>query len=272
FIEDIVQALELSGAIMLPKSIFLRATNNKVFMEKLRELYFPEQAVLFATQAFGCLDELTRAKIDAMEFPVIVKTAQGASGSGVFLAHDPSELLRVAKKVSRTRYIGEELWDIGRYFKHTGYRRESLYRKRFIVQKFIPGLKNDWKVYVFGSMYYIFFRPILKHRLFKASGGGYHNYAYGDQAQFPQGIFDYAKGIYDKLAVPHVSLDIAFDGQKFYLLEFQSLYFGTAGIINSNCYYSQKDGNTWAPRFKKNTIESVFAGSIHDFVMKEKDR
>jgi len=209
FIEDIVFSLELRGACMLPKYIFLRATNNKVFMEKLRELFIPEQAVLFATLTFGCAEELFEYGMNRIKFPVIIKTAEGSSGKGVFLAYDENELSRIIKKVSRSKNLWQEVWNIGRSLRYKGYKRESLFRKRFILQNFIPDLKNDWKIYVFGSKYYIFYRPILKHRKFKASGGGYHNYTYGEKAQFPTGIFDFAKRVYDTLDVPHLSLDVA---------------------------------------------------------------
>ncbi|HEY5498799.1 MAG TPA: hypothetical protein VIK20_00300 [Bacteroidales bacterium] len=270
FIEDIVLALELSGAKTMPKFIFLRATNNKVFMEKLREFYFPEEAKKFATMSFGSADELNDTLIKKLKFPLIVKSAEGASGKGVFLAHDKTELLHQVKKISRTKDLKHEAWDVGRAIKHNGYKRESLFRRKFILQNFIPNLKNDWKIYVFGSRYYIFFRPILKHRKFKASGGGYQNYTYGENAKFPVGIFDFAKRIYEKLHVPHVSLDVAFDGEEFYLLEFQSVYFGTAGIVKSNCYFSCAEDNKWKPIFEKQKIENVYANSIKEFISKIK--
>jgi glutathione synthase/RimK-type ligase-like ATP-grasp enzyme len=268
FVEDIVLSLELSGAKMLPKFIFLRATNNKVFMEKLREIYFPKEARKFATMSFGSADELNDSMIKKLKFPVIVKSAEGASGQGVFLAQNEAQLLQNVKKISRTKNLRQEAWDIGRAIKHKGYKRESLFRRKFILQKFIPNLINDWKIYVFGSRYYIFFRPILKHRKFKASGGGYQNYSYGENAKFPEGIFDFAKRIYEKLHVPHVSLDIAYDGTDFYLLEFQSVYFGTAGIVKSNCYFSCAEDNKGQPIFEKRSIENVYANSIKEFISK----
>jgi len=269
FIEDIVLSLEIGGAIMLPKFIFLRATNNKVFMEKLREIYFPEEANKFVTKGFGSIDELGDTTLKTLKYPVIIKAAEGSSGEGVFLAHNETELLQKAKKISRTKNTMQEAWDVGRSIKHAGYKKESLYRKKFILQKFVPDLKNDWKIYIFGSKYYIFFRPILKHRKFKASGGGYHNYGYGENAKFPEGIFDYAKRIFEKLNVPNVSLDIAYDGKDFYMFEFQSVYFGTAGIVKSNAYFTCDDGKSWHPRFEKHTIEKVYASSVKDYICKK---
>ena len=70
--------------------------------------------------------------------------------------------------------------------------------------------------------------------------------------------------------VPHVSLDVAFDWEEFYLLEFQSVYFGTAGIVKSNCYFSCAEDNKWKPIFEKQKIENVYANSIKEFISKIK--
>lgn len=268
FIEDIVLSLELAGARMIPKYSFLRATNNKVFMEKLRELYFSEEFDKFNTQTFGCADELINSKMRSLQFPVIVKTAEGSSGHGVFLAQNEIELSRIVKKISRTRNYSHEIWDIGRASRHKGYKKESLFRKKYIVQKFVAGLKNDWKILVYGQKYYIVFRPVLEHRKFKASGCGLNNCNFGTSVKFPIGIFDFAKQVFDKLNVPHVSLDIAFDGQKFYLLEFQCVFFGTSGVINSDCYYTNPEGKKWLPIFDKLSIENVYASSIKEYIDK----
>ncbi len=105
----------------------------------------------------------------------------------------------------------------------------------------------------------------MKGRGIKASGGGYDNYFYGIQAKAPDGIFDFAKSIFDALNVPHLSIDLAFDGSSFYLIEFQCLYFGTAGIPYSNEYFVKID-NGWAPVSRKYDVEKVYVDSIIRFI------
>jgi hypothetical protein len=260
YIEDIVLGLQLAGARVIPDFKYLRANNNKVFMEILRDQLADPAHKNIAARGFGTYEEFSRQQADK-EVPRVVKSAEGASGKNVYLASDKNMLVKLVKKVSRTKDIFYELWDLGRSFKHKGYQRDSRYRRKFIVQDFIPGLQNDWKMYVFGQRYYIFYRPIFKKRVFKASGGGYDNYYYGTRAPQPAGIFDFARSVYEGLKVPHVSLDIGYDGKSFYLFEFQCLYFGTAGILYSDAYYTF-DKNIWQPHPEKFEPEKVYADSI----------
>lgn len=264
YIEDIVYGLELAGAIVIPGYKYLHANNNKVFMEILRNQSSLNEIKNIASYHFGSLVEI-KTKLDTLKYPLVFKLAEGASGSNVKLVKSKKDLIKTVKKYCRTRYLQEDLWDLGRSGKHKGYIKESLYRQKFILQEFIPNLVNDWKIYVFYDKYYIFYRPVFEHREFKASGGGYDNYFYGINAQAPEGIFDYAELIYNKLGVPNVSLDIAFDGKFFYLIEFQSVYFGTAGILYSNEYFIKNKGE-WIYEQNEKDIEKVYVHSITEYV------
>lgn len=264
YIEDIVYGLELAGGLMIPPFKYLRANNNKVMMEILRDTVPALRMNDLRSWKFGTLEELVAATKN-LPFPCVLKSAAGASGKGVALAGNPRELIRKARRISRTRNLEFEARDRGRALKHHGYWRESLYREKFIVQEFIPDLRNDWKVYVFGEKLYVFFRPILKGRGIKASGGGYGNYFYGKEAKTPEGLFDFAWSVFASLNIPHASLDIAFDGKNFYLLEFQALYFGTAGILNSEHYFLKENG-VWQPRINSRDIEQVYVESIAQFL------
>ena len=267
FIEDIILGLELSGAITIPSFKYLRAHNNKVFMEALRNIELPQFKTGLASHFFGTLEELEQS-VNSLSFPCVLKTAGESSGRGVYLTKNQRDLLAKAKKISRSKYLRSEWWDFGRSLKHKGYIKESRYRRKFIVQDFIPGLKNDWKIYIFGNRYYIFYRPILKGRGIKASGGGYDNYTYGSEAPKPEGIFEFARSVFNSLDVPHLSIDVAYDGENFYLIEFQALYFGTAGIAYSNDYYSFID-NKWVARKEKLEQEKVYTDSIVHFLQRK---
>lgn len=262
YIEDIIYGLSLNGFNVIPTYKFLRANNNKVFMHILHDNYNLDQKMKAKT--FGCLEEL-HASIRNISFPTVIKSAEGASGRGVFLAETPELLFNYAKKITRTKNALFELWDFVRAKRHKGYIRESKYRKKFIIQNFIPGLKNDWKIYIFGQKLYIFYRPILKGRGIKASGGGYDNYSYALNANAPKGLFDFAWEIYKKLDIPHISMDIAFDDKNFYLLEFQALYFGTAGIPYSDGYFYYIN-QSWKFKEEILDIEKVYADSIIHYI------
>ena len=115
-----------------------------------------------------------------LHIPSIIKGYYGAMGRNVFLARSSDDLVRIIKRnVSSGSSVLLRIREHIRRFKHHGYQRDSFYRGRFIVQKFIPGLNNDWKVYFFGGRGYVFNRPVFPEREFRASGGGYDNYRYG---------------------------------------------------------------------------------------------
>ncbi|QKX03911.1 hypothetical protein HN014_02980 [Aquimarina sp. TRL1] len=267
YIEDIIYALELSGAKVIPEYKHLRANNNKVFMELYRDsLQLTEN---IKSVVFGSLKDI-EMHLDTIEYPVVFKTSGGASGTGVSLVSSEKELLRKIKSESPRNYKMDAK-DQLRALKHKGYIKESVYRKKFVLQQFIPDLVNDWKVYFFGEKLYIFKRPILSGRGIKASGGGYDNYYYGLEAEAPPGLFDFAFDIFQKLEVPHVSIDIAYDGTNFYLIEFQSLYFGTAGIPYSEGYFRKmKEG--WRFIEQKLEVEKVFADSIIRYLSHQSDQ
>ena len=264
YIEDIVLSLQEVGARVVPRYSILRANNNKVFMEAMRNILLNEND--FNSKHFGSLKDLLLV-IDTLNFPSVFKRAEGSSGKGVYLVKSKQDLIKKAKSIKNYSYIKQDIKDFIRSFKHEGYKKESIYRNKFILQQFIPNLKNDWKVYVFGKKIYVFNRPIFKNRGFRASGGGYDNYLYGLDAKIPDGLCEFAFDIFEKLDIPHASLDVAFDGNKFYLFEFQGLYFGTAGIPYSKGYYA-KQNNIWSFVEKKLSIEEVYSDSIVEYLEK----
>lgn len=263
FIEDIIYFLELKGANIIPSYKFLRANNNKVFMELLRKKLGDQWGDKLKLWVFGTLEEMEKI-INEFNFPIVVKTAAGAMSRGVSLASNKKEFLKKAKIIGRTVNFKQDLKDYLRAYLHKGYIKESLYRNKFIVQQFIPSLKSDYKVLIFGERYYIFERPVSKND-FRASGSGNANYIYGSNVSCPNGIFDYAKHVFEQANVPHLSIDIAFDGKQFYLLEFQAVYFGTVGHVKSDGFYVNNEG-IWEFQNQIIDIEKVYAESIDTFL------
>jgi len=270
YIEDIVLSLSLAGAEVIPRFEFLRANNNKVFMELLRCILPEDMRGNLVSSHYGTLEELTAGKVE-IEYPVVVKGFSGAMGRNVFLAHNEKELKKtIRKKVLSESPLRFRIKEYLRQVRHKGYRRDSFYRGRFVVQKFVPGLKNDWKVYFFGNKAFVFYRPIFAERVFRASGGGYDNYLYGRDADIPEGMLDFGWKLFRQLRVPNISMDIAWDGVRFYLLEFQCIYFGTAGILRkySSEYWLRKN-DSWELNDNDGCIEKVYAESIGWFMENE---
>lgn len=253
FIEDIVLGLQLKGAIVIPDHRFLRANNNKVFMEILRDQSDYQDMHSIESKKFGNLREL---KERAEEGKFVIKQAAGAMSKGVMLAENKKELIGNARKITRTRYCWAELWDLKNKIKHKGYRMDSRHRKKFIIQNFIEGLDRDWKVLIYGNRYYILERKTRKND-FRASGSGMFSYT----KELPEGILDFASAVYESMNVPHLSMDIAFDGSTFYLLEFQAVFFGSKTLEWSEFYFMPGE-KEWEIVEERSELEKVYAESI----------
>jgi len=259
YIEDIIYGLELSGARVIPSFKYLRANNNKVFMEILRDQLELPSVKNLKSYHFGTLEECLK-KADLFEYPVVIKGATGAMSRNVMLARSKDELIKKVKKLSRTKNYKEELKEIIRKFKYEGYKKQSKYRNKFIIQNFIPDLQNDWKLLVYGKKCYALYRCNRKDD-FRASGSGIFNF----KKELPKNLLNFAYSIKKFFKVPHISLDIAFDDKNFYLIEFQVVYFGTTTIVKSPFYF-ELDKNKW--KFKKETsiLEKVYVESIIEYL------
>jgi glutathione synthase/RimK-type ligase-like ATP-grasp enzyme len=261
YIEDIILALEMNNYNVIPSFKYLRANNNKVFMEFLRSKHLKND--ILQGRSFCALEEIKREELN---FPLVMKKAEGAMSRGVFLIQNFSDLKDKIKFLSETSMkskIKEEL----RVIRHKGYRRESASISKIILQSFVPHLSGDFKVLIFGQRYYVVHRNNRKND-FRASGSGQKNYLFGSNAVIPKGLFDYCESIYNSFDCPNISLDVAFDEKKFYLIEFQGVYFGTGGHNKSNGYYI-KQKNQWIFTKEVIPLEQVYAESMDQFFRRQ---
>lgn len=257
YVEDVIFGLELEGANVIPAFKYLRAHNNKVFMEILRKNLGLDLRNELNTYHFGAIDELKKFE-QKISYPVVLKGATGSMSKNVFIARDRKELFKNSKKLSKSCYFFYDIKDILRKFRHKGYKRESKYRQKFIVQEFIPNLKNDWKVVVFGSRFYVLYREVRKND-FRASGS--KKFRFNEDNLIPEGLLDFAQQFYFKLKVPWVSLDIIKKNKFFYVVEFQTIYFGTSTHLKSNGYFF-KNGNKWEKKHEILDLEKVYVDSL----------
>jgi hypothetical protein len=259
FIEDIIYYLELCRALVIPAFKYLRANNNKVFMELLRHQINNDALSNIKTQVYGCLEEISKFS-DTLFYPLVFKSAKGAMSKGVGLAFNKNDLVKKLKKISRSRKWSRELWEYGRKIKYGGYKRESKFRKKFIVQNLIPGLDGDYKVLIFSNKYYVLKRG-LKQSDFRASGSGIRNF----EKQLPKGLLDFAFSLFEILNIPNVSLDIATDGLTFFLIEFQCIYFGSYTLTYSDYYWQKREG-LFELVETKSELEMEYVNSIINFL------
>ena len=139
----------------------------------------------------------------------------------------------------------------------------SLHRNKFVIQNFIENLNGDFKVLIYGDKYYAISRANRKND-FRASGGGIIDFS----PELPNGIFDFAKKVFEALDTPYASLDIAYDGKRFYLIEFQCMHFGPLTVENSLRYYIFED-NKWKCVEAESIIEKVFVEAVFKYLIKK---
>lgn len=262
FIEDLVLSLAARGATIIPKYEFLRAHNNKVFMEMLKREWGPAAGDLLASRLYGSYDELLLNGID-IGFPLVVKKPDGFKSRNVWLVNDMNELTRVARKISSSfslkRYVADRL----RLFKHPGLRPESHRRHGFMVQQFVPGLVSDYKVLIYGDKYF----PLLRRNRpgdFRASGSGLLSYP----ESLPDGLLGFCRKLHDIFDAPSVSLDIAYDGSNYHVLETQFVYFGTYTVEHAAFWFTA-ERDQWKRVDGRAELESLYAGSIAWYLRKK---
>jgi len=259
FIEDIIYYLELCNARVIPSFKYLKSNNNKVFMELLRHQMVDVSMNNLKTSVFGCLEEV-KGSIDSFNFPLVYKKSAGAMSKGVGIANNKLSLIRKLKRISRTPNCFQEIWELGRKVKYKNYKKESKFREKFIVQDFIPFLKGDFKILIFSDKYFVLERGI-KNGDFRASGSGIRNFV----KDIPSGLLDFASLVFKALNVPNASLDIAFNGKSFFLLEFQCLYFGSFTLTYSEFYWL-KDNNRFDIIESKSELEHEYVRSIVNYL------
>jgi hypothetical protein len=258
YIEDILLGLTICGAKIVPEFKYFRAHNNKVFMEILRDISNLNDIKNIKSKYLGTFEDAVNV-INNKNDPFVIKTSAGSTSFGVYKSNNAKEFKKIIKKVSSAKNLYYDLWDKIRAIKRKGYVRESQHRKKFIVQNLIDGLQNDWKVLIFGNKYYVLFRRVRDND-FRASGSGKFEY----KKELPDGFLDYCEEIYNYFQVPNISLDIAYNGNEFFLFEFQMMYFGTYTLEKSPFYYIKENGN-WQVKYESSTLEKEYANSVINY-------
>ena len=259
YIEDIIYYLELSGAKVIPDFKYLKANNNKVFMELLLNKIAPKTRSSLRNKVFGCYEEIL-PMVENLEYPLVFKKAAGAMSKGVGVASNKTELISGLKQISQSRNFILDVKDRVRAVKHQGYQLESKHRNKFILQDFIPNLNGDYKILIFADKYYVLKRG-LKANDFRASGSGIKLF----EKNIPHGLLQFARDIFQKFNLPIISLDIAFNGEEFFLIEFQAIHFGTYTLMRSEFFWKENKGNFEFVE-DNSILEKEYARSISRFI------
>ena len=261
YIEDIMLALQYQGAILIPDFYKLRAHHNKVFMEFLRDLSPRDEIKSIVSRAYGTYEDFA-TNLSNHAHSVVIKPASGALSYGVKLATSDSEKKRYAKDVSCSFNTLDWIKNLVNIFIRKKYIPKSNFRKKFIVQNFIPGLKGDYKILVYDDKYYVLSRQVRKND-FRASGSGIFSYP----TELPSGLLDFAKLVFDNFETPFISLDIAFHDNKFFLIEFQMISFGSYTLEMSEFYFCLND-DKWQIEYEVPVLEREVARSVINYIEK----
>ena len=262
YIEDIMLALQEKGAILIPDYKYLRCHHNKAFQEMLRKTCFAKEIRNLNSLSFGSYEDLLAYDRSKFEYPLVIKKSGGCCSKGVALAENEHKLLKIARGFSRSFNLSDYLRFTAKTFLRKGYIAESSNRNKFILQQFIFGLEDDYKVLFYGDKAYVL-RRFTRKNDFRASGSGSFEYP----EKLPEGLLEGAEKIYKHFNVPFISLDMAYSSKDmcFYLIEFQFLMFGTLTLEYSKEFY-QKINNKWEKQKGTSILEEVIADSLHSFI------
>ncbi len=267
FIFDTIDDLHHRGNIVIPAFELLRCHENKgnQLLYTKRTGFSDLWSVYFSSKR-----EIARNEIP---YPVVFKTLDGSNGRGVHLVRNERELITVIRKLekslgfeNRLDLIRRRLFRQGEHFpgypELTGRQNYLAYKDYiqpeipFILQRFIPNLMYDYRVIVLGEKYYVIKRMVRDHD-FRASGAKKFVFA----PDIDPAMLDYARGIFNKVQSPFLSLDIGSTDEGYCLFEFQALHFGINAIKKSKGYYRNDDG-AWSFVESEDRVENSIAEAL----------
>lgn len=253
---DVAFEVERRGGELIPSLDFYVAHENKYFQElhKARVgIETPSSELLTCSLSESLMDK------------GVVKPSYGFGSKGISLQNNNVNIIKSCSNLM-TPYINIERGffatarNVAKFLKYKG-----LYPSRFgkvVVQDFIPELKHDWKVLVFGNKAFALKR-FVRNGDFRASGSGKFDF---DEIASEE-LIKFSISIREKLNVPFVSLDVAEGKNKFSIIEYQAVHFGLVTCYKAKHYY-QVDGESFSliPLTSNVVVEDVFVDSVIKFL------
>ena len=267
YIRDIIWGLQNSSNLLIPSLDLLHCHENKGF----QELY--KQRLGIDTLGGYYFSSSRELRDYELNFPMVLKSVEGSNGKYVFLVHNREELQRrirqmesgvgflthldfVRRKYFRGKRVHEGYPDYDNRTDYYQYRDYSIPEREFVLQEFVPDLRNDYRITVFYD-HYFGVKRYNRPNDFRASGAKKFDF----EAEIGAELLDYARELRRKLNTPVACLDIGMKDGRFYLFEFQGLHFGIRPIIYSHGFYRQ-DADGWTFVRQKSTVEEELAGSL----------
>lgn len=253
YIEDVVLALSLSGARLIPPFPFLRAHSNKTFLAMLCQSLKARHATTLWVKTCGVMEDFDPL---AIQYPAVFKLASGAGGTSVCLLENPQHARSVVRHLTRSSPRSEAIKERLKLKFRKGYVPYSSHRKKFIIQQFLPGLECDYKVLIYGDRYYVL-RRCVRDSDFRASGSGRFSWP----KEVPGGLLDWAEQLFREFDVSHASFDIALANSDVHLLEAQFVTFGSLTLERS-CFFWRRVESNWKRVEQPSELEETFAAGV----------
>ncbi len=237
YIEDVLLGLMLRGAKLVPDFAKFRAHDNKVFMEILRDCTISDEVRSLRARTFGSYEDFLHANIAGAE-ALVMKPSEGTRSAGVRVREGRRRQLAYVRRISRSpTLLNAKLW--WRSMAAGGsYVRMSTNRRKFIVQELVPKLPGDFKITVCGKKYYVVQRRNRPDD-FRASGSGLLSFP----DAVPSVVLDFAEKAFNAFDVPFAAFDIAFNGDRCFLFEFQFVSLSQFGVEKAPHYFRRDNGN-----------------------------
>lgn len=268
FIDDILYGLEQAGATIIPQYKFFKSHENKVFMEILRNIILKNDNDI-KTYKLGSYSDFIHLQYPLL-YPVLVKKSTGSASNGVFLSNSIERLKKIVKQITNTYDYKSLIMDFllaqkKRINKIQYFNRYSPFRKKFIIQNFIENLPGDYKVLIFYEKYYVLKR-LNRANDFRASGSG--NFINSNNFNVSNELLNNCEIWFNSFDVPCASFDVACKEDKYFLLEFQFVSFGTYTQTSAKNYFC-KINDKWEKNDQIIPLEEVYADSIIEFLRKK---
>lgn len=243
--------------LLIPSYEMLLSHENKGFQEVFRRKY-----------GINSLDSIYNFDINlfSANLPCVIKTVNGSGSNGVKLIRSKNDLDRIKlsyckstlkqsiKKIVRSYQLSDEESQV------YNYRYKNF--QRYITQNFIENLSCDYRVLVVGDKYFTMRRDV-RDGDFRASGSKKFNYH-----DSPKEVLDYAKEVFEILDNPYISMDIALQDKKAFLIEYQGTNFGSSVLRNSDGYYKFVN-DAWIFIEQKSQHEETFSQGYLYFIEKK---
>jgi len=265
YIEDILIYLMQKENTLIPSFNTFKSHENKGYQELHKKLLNIDSLnSIYAGHHKEIKDEhLTNT--------MVLKSLDGFGSGGVSLINSKKEIINATTKkecLLDKGLLQKVRTFIAKPIKKYILRREIVdfksrdyydYFKRFVLQQLVPSLAYDYKVLIFDNKYYVLKRYVNEDD-FRASGSG--NFAF---EKVENALLDYSKTLYEKFNEPMMAFDICFDGERYYLIEFQGLHFGPYTLMESLGYY--ENGNSqWKFIEKKSDLDEEVSQSLLNYL------